>query len=185
MGISIIHKGVWIIKQEWLINIPDSSTPLISVDTFDDKVEYLLVIATPIEVHLLGVSVGSGSIPHTLYITNMSVPTDNVAIKSIVGTADGRIFMNGNDGRLWEIDYQAEEGWFSKKCSKREVIGSPLSYFIPTFLSKIRVDPIIKVVLDESRQTMYGLTENSNIEVRQLSVFWEIQEKATGIYISG
>lgn len=74
--------------------------------------------------------------------------------------------MNGNDGRLWEIDYQAEEGWFSKKCSKREVIGSPLSYFIPTFLSKIRVDPIVKVVLDESRQTMYGLTENSNIEVR-------------------
>lgn len=79
--------------------------------------------------------------------------------------------MNGNDGRLWEIDYQAEEGWFSKKCSKREVIGSPLSYFIPTFLSKIRVDPIVKVVLDESRQTMYGLTENSNIEVRQPSAF--------------
>ncbi|KAF9152095.1 hypothetical protein BG015_005786 [Linnemannia schmuckeri] len=138
-------------------------------DTFDDKVEYLLVIATPIEVHLLGVSVGSGSIPHTLYITNMSVPTDNVPIKSIVGAADGRIFMNGNDGRLWEIDYQAEEGWFSKKCSKREVIGSPLSYFIPTFLSKIRVDPIVKVVLDESRQTMYGLTENSNIEVINLT----------------
>ncbi|KAG0212021.1 hypothetical protein BGX33_003908 [Mortierella sp. NVP41] len=138
-------------------------------DTFDDKVQYLLVIATPIEVHLLGLSVGSGSVPHTLYITNMSVPTDNVAIKSIVGTADGRIFMNGNDGRLWEIDYQAEEGWFSKKCSKREVIGSPLSYFIPTFLSKIRVDPIVKVVLDESRQIMYGLTENSNIEVINLT----------------
>ncbi|KAF9907927.1 hypothetical protein EC991_010366 [Linnemannia zychae] len=138
-------------------------------DTFDDKVEYILVIATPIEIHLLGVSVGSGSVAHTLYITNMSVPTDNVAIKSIVGTADGRIFMNGNDGRLWEIDYQAEEGWFSKKCSKREVIGSPLSYFIPTFLSKIRVDPIVKVVLDESRQTMYGLTENSNIEVINLT----------------
>ncbi|KAF9914439.1 hypothetical protein BX616_008291 [Lobosporangium transversale] len=138
-------------------------------DTFDDKVEYLLVIATPIEVHLLGMSVGFGSTPHTLYITNMSVPTDNVAIKSIVGTADGRIFMNGNDGRLWEVDYQAEEGWFSKKCTKREVIGSPLSFFIPTFLSKIRVDPIVKIVFDESRQTIYALTENSNIEVIGLS----------------
>ncbi|KAI7830540.1 Non-repetitive/WGA-negative nucleoporin C-terminal-domain-containing protein [Gamsiella multidivaricata] len=138
-------------------------------DTFDDKVEYLLVIATPIEVHLLGMAVGAGASPHTLYITNMSVPTDNVAIRSIVGTADGRIYMNGNDGRLWEIDYQAEEGWFSKKCSKREVIGSALSYFIPTFLSKIRVDPITKIVSDESRQVMYGLTENSNIEVIDLA----------------
>ncbi|KAF9114226.1 hypothetical protein BGX27_011428 [Mortierella sp. AM989] len=138
-------------------------------DTFDDKVEYLVVIATPIEVHLLGLASGTGSQPHTLYITNMSVPTDNVAIRGIVGTADGRIFMNGNDGRLWEIDYQAEEGWFSKKCSKREVIGSPLSYFIPTFLSKVRVDPIVKVVFDESRQIIYGLTDNSNIEVIGLS----------------
>ncbi|KAG0257515.1 hypothetical protein BG011_003926 [Mortierella polycephala] len=134
-------------------------------DTFDDKVEYLLVVATPIEVHLLGLALGSGSSPHTLYITNMSVPTDNVAIRSIIGTSDGRIFMNGNDGRLWEIDYQSEEGWFSKKCSKREVVGSPLSYFIPTFLSKITVDPIVKIVLDESRQILYGLTEHSNIEV--------------------
>ncbi|KAG0042079.1 hypothetical protein BGZ83_000923 [Gryganskiella cystojenkinii] len=137
-------------------------------DTFDDKVEYLLVIATPIEVHLLGVATGSGSTPHTLYLTNMSVPTDNITMRSIVGTAEGRIFMNGNDGRLWEIEYQAEEGWFSKKCSKKELIGSSLSYFIPTFLNKIRVDAIVKVIFDQSRQTMYGLTEHSNIEVIDL-----------------
>ncbi|KAI1311300.1 hypothetical protein EDD11_003513 [Mortierella claussenii] len=152
-------------------------------DTFDDKVEYLLVIATPIEIHLLGLSSGSGSTPHTLYITNMSVPTDNVAIRSIVGTADGRIFMNGNDGRLWEIDYQAEEGWFSKKCSKREVIGNPLSYFIPTFLSKIRVDPIVKIVFDESRQIIYGLTENSNIEVIGLAGATHMRSTIKASYI--
>ncbi|KAG0242522.1 Non-repetitive/WGA-negative nucleoporin C-terminal-domain-containing protein [Mortierella sp. GBAus27b] len=153
-------------------------------DTFDDKVQYLLVIATPIEVHLLGLGVGSGSSPHTLYITNMSVPTDNVAIRSILGTADGRIFMNGNDGRLWEIDYQAEEGWFTKKCSKREVIASPLSYFIPTFLSRIRVDAIVKVVFDESRQVMYGLTENSNIEVISLAKGAQTRSSIKSNYIS-
>ncbi|KAF8923624.1 hypothetical protein BGZ58_002724, partial [Dissophora ornata] len=152
-------------------------------DTFDAKVEYLLVIATPIEIHLLGVAIGSGSSPHTLYITNMSVPTDNVAIKNIVGTADGRIFVNGNDGRLWEIDYQAEEGWFSKKCSKREVIGSPLSYFVPSFLSKIRVDPIVKVVFDQSRQTMYGLTENSNVEVITLAGTAHLRSTIKSSYI--
>ncbi|KAG0320862.1 hypothetical protein BGZ99_004279 [Dissophora globulifera] len=134
-------------------------------DTFDDKVAYLLVIATPIEVHLLGMAIGAGSTPHTLYITNMSVPTDNVAIRNIVGTAEGRIFMNGSDGRLWEIDYQSEEGWFSKKCSKREVIGSPLSYFLPTFLNKTTSDPIVKIVFDQSRQIIYGLTEKSSVEV--------------------
>ncbi|KAF9437395.1 hypothetical protein BGZ76_000868 [Entomortierella beljakovae] len=152
-------------------------------DTFDDKVEYLLVIATPIEVHLLGLSSGSGTQPHTLYITNMSIPTDNVALRSIVGTPDGRIFMNGNDGRLWEIDYQADEGWFSKKCSKREVIGNPLSYFVPTFLSKVRVDPIVKIVFDESRQVIYGLTENSNIEVIGLSGTTHIRSSIKSSYI--
>lgn len=137
-----------------------------SIGIFDSKVEYLLVIATPVDVHLLGLGSGSGSTPHTLYITNMSVPSDNVAMRTIVGTEDGRIFMNGNDGRLWEINYQAEEGWFSKKCYKTEVLGSALSYFKPTFsyLSS-NPDPIVKIVFDETRQVMYGLTEKSNIEV--------------------
>ncbi|KAG0345336.1 hypothetical protein BG005_001354 [Podila minutissima] len=137
---------------------------------FDSKIEYLLVIATPVDVHLLGLGTGSGSTPHTLYITNMSVPSDNVAMRTIVGTEDGRIFMNGNDGRLWEINYQAEEGWFSKKCYKTEVLGSALSYFKPTFAYLSRnPDPIVKIVFDETRQVMYGLTEKSNIEVMSLS----------------
>ncbi|KAG0227258.1 hypothetical protein BGW41_003866 [Actinomortierella wolfii] len=138
--------------------------PGTQTNTFDDSINYILVIVTPIEVHLLGVSAGSGPKQLQLYITNMSVPTDNITMKSVVGTPEGRIFMNGSDGRLWEILYQAEEGWFSKKCSKKEVLGNQLSYFVPSFLLS-RVDPIVKVTYDETRNIMYGLTEQSNIEV--------------------
>ncbi|KAG0342823.1 hypothetical protein BG004_005583 [Podila humilis] len=138
---------------------------------FDAKVEHLLVIATPVDVHLLGLGTGSGSTPHTLYITNMSVPSDNVAMRCIVGTDEGRIFMNGNDGRVWEIEYQAEEGWFQKRCYKTDMTATSFSYFAPSFFPASltgRTEPIAKIVFDESRQIMYGLTEKSNIEIIHL-----------------
>jgi hypothetical protein len=36
---------------------------------------------------------------------------------SIVSTSSGRVFMCGiQDGCLYEMVYQAKEGWFTKKC---------------------------------------------------------------------
>ena len=53
----------------------------------------------------------------------------------IVGTKNGRIFMGGSDGSINEIQYQAEEGWFARKCRKLtynksvSILGSVLSLF--------------------------------------------------------
>jgi nuclear pore complex protein Nup155 len=50
-----------------------------------------------------------------MYATDMSVSTD-VEMTSVVGTADGRIFMCGSqDGCLYELHYQEKEGWFGKR----------------------------------------------------------------------
>ena len=87
-------------------------------DIFIDQIEYLLVLATPIEIILLGMSLNSTAAASTangyarpageltLYVTQMSVPSDNVSMTSIVGTDNGRIFMCGNDGHLYELIYQ-------------------------------------------------------------------------------
>ena len=45
------------------------------------------------EMHLL---------PEPLY----SIPTDSTFITTIAGTANGRIFMAGKDGALYELIYQ-------------------------------------------------------------------------------
>ena len=89
---------------------------------FIDEISYLLVLCTPISVLLIGVSVspvtGQDGRVHKeikMYATDMSVSTD-VEMTSVVGTADGRIFMCGSqDGCLYELHYQEKEGWFGKR----------------------------------------------------------------------
>ena len=64
-----------------------------------------------------------------------SLPTDNVGMLDIQGTPEGRIFLGGKDGYLYEVVYQAEDGWFSRKCKKINHSISMLSFLVPSFLS--------------------------------------------------
>ena len=64
-----------------------------------------------------------------------SLPTDNVGMLDIQGTPEGRVFLGGKDGCLYEVVYQAEDGWFSRKCKKINHSTSMLSFLVPSFLS--------------------------------------------------
>lgn len=63
-----------------------------------------------------------------------TIPTDNVEIRVIKGTDDGRIFLGGVDGCLYEITYQADNGWFGRKCRKINHSASSLSFLVPKIL---------------------------------------------------
>lgn len=63
------------------------------------------------------------------------LPSDNVAMLCVEGTPGGRIFLGGKDGALYELTYQAREGWFSKRCRLVNHSVSHLSFLIPSFLS--------------------------------------------------
>lgn len=63
------------------------------------------------------------------------LPTDNVSMLSVEGTPEGRIFLGGKDGCLYEVTYQAKDGWFSKRCQLNNRSTSQLSFLIPSFLS--------------------------------------------------
>ena len=58
---------------------------------------------------------------------------------SIMSSSDSflicRIFLAGDDGCLYEIGYQAEDGWFHRKCRKINHSSSLMSYLIPSFLT--------------------------------------------------
>lgn len=71
---------------------------------FVESVPYLIAIATPVEVTLLGVTFSStGQL--SLIPTHITIPTDNVLMLKILSAPDGRIFMAGADGHLHEFIY--------------------------------------------------------------------------------
>ena len=154
---------------------------------FIDEISQLLVLCTPISVLLIGVSVspvtGQDGRAHRevkMYATDMSVSTD-VEMTSVVGTADGRIFMCGSqDGCLYELHYQEKEGWFGKRVQLINHSVGGVQTLFPKLLGKSdgartrmtyfsKVDPLIdrvtSVVVDKKRNVFYTLSSNSTISV--------------------
>lgn len=83
---------------------------IISIGVFGDHIQYVLVVATPLEIILLGVGLQpSSSQPlknsMDLFATELCVSSDNIQMGSIQGTDNGRVFMCGKDGHLYEFLY--------------------------------------------------------------------------------
>ena len=84
------------------------------------EVHYLLVLATPVEVSLVGLylkpdgTIASPLIDLPLYRCS----TDGVCMTHIAATRGGRIFCAGSDGGLYEVAYAAEDGWGQRRCRK-------------------------------------------------------------------
>lgn len=169
------------------------SHPIVSVglikpkqDVFINDVKYLLVLTTPIEVIVLGVTFGDTtktiSSPSRAFVSStyeemqlMNKPifvinTDNISMNCIEGTADGRIFLGGRDGCLYEISYQAESNWFGKRCKKINHSQGVISLVVPGFLKVFSEnDSVSKIEVDNQRNLLYILTEKGAIEAWDLS----------------
>ncbi|KDQ20540.1 hypothetical protein BOTBODRAFT_26554 [Botryobasidium botryosum FD-172 SS1] len=144
---------------------------------FVDSIQYLLILCTPVSVSLIGL--GTTTIPATnkapprkelnMFATDISLPTDNIQMTSVVGTSSGRIFMCGSqDGNLYELNYQAKEGWFSRRCSLINHSAGGMGSFLPSILAAKSTDRIKSVVLDDARCCLYALTEHSAIHLYYL-----------------
>ncbi|XP_076842691.1 nuclear pore complex protein Nup155 isoform X2 [Brachyhypopomus gauderio] len=146
---------------------------------FQPHIHYLLVLATPVDVVILGLSFPksqtglndsmSGAmqlLPDPLY----SIPTDNTYMLAITSTDLGRIFLAGKDGCLYEMAYQAEAGWFSQRCRKINHSKSSLSFLVPSLLqfSFSEDDPVVQIAVDNSRNTLYTRSEKGVLQVYDL-----------------
>lgn len=142
-------------------------------------IHYLLVLATSVDVVILGLSFPKGQgglndslsggmqlLPEPLF----SIPTDNIYILSITSTNLGRIFMAGKDGCLYEIAYQAEAGWLTQRCRKINHSKSTLSFLVPSVLqfSFSEDDPIVQIAIDNSRNTLFTRSEKGVLQVYDL-----------------
>ncbi|XP_066949536.1 nuclear pore complex protein Nup155 isoform X2 [Macrobrachium rosenbergii] len=139
---------------------------------FKSYIEHLLCLTTTSEIVLLGVSFSQSTVDgysgmHLLPEPLFSVPADGSYILTITGTADGRVFMGAKDGCLYELVYQAEDGWFTRKCQKVNHTRSTLSYILP-FLAFSEDDPISQVEVDDTRHILYTLSDKGTITVYDL-----------------
>eukprot|EP01122_Echinamoeba_exundans_P013062 TRINITY_DN5637_c0_g1_i1.p1 TRINITY_DN5637_c0_g1~~TRINITY_DN5637_c0_g1_i1.p1 ORF type:complete len:1349 (+),score=350.75 TRINITY_DN5637_c0_g1_i1:39-4085(+) len=142
-------------------------------DVFLDEIKHILVLATPVEIVILALMFEGGDVKKELKImpTKFALPSDNVNMSKIVGTSAGRIFLGGLDGSLNEVTYQAEEGWFTPKCRKLNYTASRIMQFFPSFLQRrANSQPIVDLVVDDSRNIMYSLHMDGSIQVVDLGV---------------
>lgn len=144
---------------------------------FMSYIKRLLVITTVVDIVVLGVTFkkvqDGGGETDELHLTPEIIYTlsiDGVSITTIVGTDNGRIFLGGKDGCVYEIIYQKELGWWGKRCKKVNHSTGLLSILVPSFINAafVEEDSIAQITIDNSRHVLYTLSEKGVIEVFDL-----------------
>ncbi|XP_039282164.1 nuclear pore complex protein Nup155 [Nilaparvata lugens] len=144
---------------------------------FMSYIKRLLVITTVVDIVVLGVTFkkvqDGGGETDELHLTPeiiYTLPVDGVSITTIVGTDNGRIFLGGKDGSVYEIIYQKELGWWGKRCKKVNHSTGLLSMLVPSFINAafVEEDAVAQMCVDASRHVLYTLSERGVIEVFDL-----------------
>uniref|UniRef100_A0A2P2K7E5 Uncharacterized protein MANES_17G083900 n=1 Tax=Rhizophora mucronata TaxID=61149 RepID=A0A2P2K7E5_RHIMU len=142
---------------------------------FVEAIQYLLVLATPVELTLVGVCCsggGDGTDPYAEVslqpLPEYTIPLDGVTMTCISCTDKGRIFLAGRDGHIYELHYTTGSGWH-KRCRKvclTTGLGSIISrWVVPNIFKFGAVDPIVELVVDNERQILYARTEEMKLQV--------------------
>ncbi|KAJ9135718.1 hypothetical protein P3X46_032870 [Hevea brasiliensis] len=142
---------------------------------FVEAIQYLLVLATPVELILVGLCCsggGDGTDPYAEVslqpLPEYTVPSDGVTMTCIACTDKGRIFLAGRDGHIYELHYTTGSGWH-KRCRKvclTAGLGSVISrWVVPNVFKFGATDPIVEMVFDSERQILYARTEEMKLQV--------------------
>ncbi|XP_072972220.1 nuclear pore complex protein NUP155 [Typha angustifolia] len=140
---------------------------------FVEAIQYILVIATPVELILVGVcctSSGDGTDPYaelSLHpLPEYTIPSDGITMTCVACTDKGHIFLAGRDGHIYEIQYTTGSGW-RKRCRKiclTSGLGNLLSrWVLPNALKFGAVDPVVDMVVDDERHIIYARTEGMKL----------------------
>ncbi|XP_024025703.1 nuclear pore complex protein NUP155 [Morus notabilis] len=142
---------------------------------FVEAIQYLLILATPVELVLVGVCCSGGGDNADPYaevslqpLPEYTAPSDGVTMTCIACTNAGRIFLAGRDGHIYELHYSTGSGW-QRRCRKvclTSGFSSVISrWVVPNVFKFGAVDPIIELVVDNERNILYARTEEMKLQV--------------------
>lgn len=137
---------------------------------FVKTITHILAVATSSEMILLGVSAvptPAGTKSVSLYQTKMSLALRGSDVRTICGSADGRIFFGGNsDVDVNELYYQSEEKWFSNRCGRINHTNGGWTSVVSlqaNFWANKEPEYLVDMVIDDSRRLLYTLSSTSTI----------------------
>uniref|UniRef100_A0A1J3FUM3 Nuclear pore complex protein NUP155 n=1 Tax=Noccaea caerulescens TaxID=107243 RepID=A0A1J3FUM3_NOCCA len=139
-----------------------------------EAIQYLLVLATPVELVLVGVCCAEGPDGRDPYaeisvqpLPDYTISSDGVTMTCVTCTNKGRIFMAGRDGHIYELLYTTGSG-YHKRCRKvclTAGVGSMISrWVVPNVFKFGAVDPVVEMVVDNERQILYARTEEMKLQ---------------------
>ncbi|XP_010501467.1 PREDICTED: nuclear pore complex protein NUP155-like [Camelina sativa] len=141
---------------------------------FVEAIQYLLVLATPVELVLVGVCCTEGPDGRDPFaeisvqpLPDYTISSDGVTMTCVTCTNKGRIFIAGRDGHIYELLYTTGSGW-NKRCRKvclTAGVGSVISrWVVPNVFKFGAVDPVVEMVVDNERQILYARTEEMKLQ---------------------
>lgn len=147
---------------------------------FIEAIQYILVVATPVELLLIGVCCATsadGTYPYAEIslqpLPEYTMPSDGVTMTCVACMDKGQIYVSGRDGHIYEIQYTTGSGW-RKPCRKiclTTGFGTLVSrWILPNALKFGAVDPIVDMVIDNERHVIYARTEAMKLQVFDLGV---------------
>ncbi|KAI9662818.1 MAG: hypothetical protein M1821_007864 [Bathelium mastoideum] len=147
-------------------------------NVFKPHIKYILVIATTVEIMILGVAPADGpegASKFDLTETGMSMSIRGVPVSFIVTSSkNGRIFFGGDSSNeVYELLYQAQVGWFKSNVSKISHTTTGFKKIMPSisFGASAPQERIKQMVIDDSRNLLYTLSSQSNIRVFHIKTF--------------
>ncbi|XP_050373676.1 nuclear pore complex protein NUP155 [Argentina anserina] len=142
---------------------------------FVEAIQYLLILATPVQLSVVGVCCSGGADGTDAYaevslqpLPDYIVPSDGITMTCITCTEKGRILLAGRDGHIYELHYSTVSGWQSRcrKVCLTAGLGSIISrWVVPNVFKFGAVDPIIEMVYDNERHILYTRTEDMKLQV--------------------
>ncbi|KAK8930813.1 hypothetical protein KSP39_PZI016776 [Platanthera zijinensis] len=147
---------------------------------FIEAIQYMLLVATPLELFLIGVCCAAsadGADPYAEIslqpLPEYTVSSDGVTMTCVACMNKGQIYAAGRDGHIYEIQYTTGSSW-RKPCRMvclTTGFGTLVSrWILPNALKFGAVDPIVDMVIDNERHAIYARTEGMKLQVYDLGV---------------
>jgi len=136
--------------------------------------DYVLVVTTLVEVVLVRVDMSNGLAGLELRHAKVTAVTDGVPMRVVKGTDDGRVFLGGHDGALYELVYEAPSLLHSLGIKRQCLcvgrsggsLANTVGWLVPSSLVKMLprvvgggVDPLCAVEVDARRRLLYTLSK--------------------------
>ncbi|GJQ14113.1 hypothetical protein GpartN1_g5904.t1 [Galdieria partita] len=148
---------------------------------FTERFRYVLIVANTVEILLFGVNVSTlatSSYNILLVPTKFRVSTDYVTMLRICSTPEGRVFLSGSDGCLYEFVYGTSSdsslswirSWKSNYCQKVNHSFSLAQHLLPDIFRRfIDEDPLIDICFDGLHSYLFTLSEKGWLTLYHVS----------------